>query len=112
MRALLLVMIACGAPKQPAVTDDLDMPRRSMQEPVEEPTDALVIDAGAPDASLPDAAANDGCENDPTAKQACESMGVKFAPRMVLPCHRGDGAPVKPVPRCMCVDTSKPRNCP
>jgi hypothetical protein len=109
----LLVLVSCGAPKQPAATDDLDLPRRSV--PVEVPVDAAVIDAAVPDAKVPDARAvtsdEAACENDPAAKQACESMGARFAPRLVLPCHRGEGAPVKPVPRCMCVDPSKPREC-
>lgn len=115
MRALfLVVLVSCGAPKQPAVTDDLDLPRRTV--PAEVPIDAAVVDAPLPDAFVPDARAisseQAACEDDPASKQACESMGAKFAPRLVLPCHRGDGAPVKPVPRCMCVDTSKPRDCP
>lgn len=115
-RALfLLVLVSCGAPKQPALTDDLDPPRRSA--PVEaQPLDAAVVDAAAPDAKIPDAravsSAEAACEDDPAAKQACEAMGATYAPRLVLPCHRGDGAPVKPVPRCMCVDTSKSRECP
>lgn len=113
MRLALFFLISCGAPKQPAVTNDLD-PSRPVA--AEEPAVTIVVDAAVPDTFVPDARTLSSeaaaCEEDPASKAACESMGASFRPQMVPPCHRGEGAPMKPVPRCMCVDTTKPRECP
>jgi hypothetical protein len=121
---LVVVLVACGAPKRPAPIDDVDVPpQRSLpiepqavavdaQEQVVETTVDANIDAAV--AALPPAAAGDpGCTDDPVSRQACESMGANFEPRIVTPCHRGAATegPMAPKPRCMCVDVTKPRDC-
>jgi hypothetical protein len=116
MRLLVALVVACSAPKQPAATNDLEPTRDTTAVSVE--PDASVVDASPVAAASidarvasPEAAA---CEDDPASKEACLAMGESFAPRMVVPCHRGAApSPMKNVARCTCVDTTKPaRDCP